>query len=70
MTATPFCILPTVSLQGITIGNGRMGDTTNVLLNKWSDNVGLNIKAQIQEYGKEVEYLNSSDAPTPYQFKK
>ena len=70
MTATPFCILPTVSLQGLKIGSGKMGDITNLLLNKWSKNVGVDIKAQIQEYGKEVEYLNSSSAPTPYQFKK
>jgi hypothetical protein len=33
-------------------------------------NVGVDIKAQIQEYGKEVEHLNSSNAPSPYQFKK
>ena len=69
MTATPFCILPTVSLQGIKIGTGKMGPITTALLNKWSENVGVDIKAQIQEYGKEVAHLNS-DAPTPYQFKR
>jgi branched-chain amino acid aminotransferase len=70
MTGTPFCILPTISLQGLKIGSGRMGAITNLLLNKWSENVGLDIKAQIQEYGKEVEHLSSSSAPSPYQFKK
>jgi len=70
MTGTPFCILPTISLQGLKIGNGKMGTITNLLLSKWSENVGLDIKAQIQEYGKEVEYLSSSSAPSPYQFKK
>ncbi len=69
MTATPFCILPTVSLNGINIGNGKMGDITKSLLKKWSENVGVDIEAQIKEYGKEVEHL-SSDAPTPYQFKR
>jgi len=69
MTATPFCILPTVSLQGIMIGDGKMGNVTNILLDKWSSNVGLDIRAQIQEYGKEVECLNS-DTSTPYQFKR
>jgi branched-chain amino acid aminotransferase len=69
MTATPFCILPTVSLQGIQIGSGKMGETTKALLKKWSNNVGLDIQKQIQEYGKEVECLNS-DAPSPYQFKR
>ena len=69
MTGTPFCILPTVSLQGIKIGDGKMGHITTALLKKWSDNVGIDIKKQIQDYGKEVEKL-SSKAPTPYQFKK
>ena len=69
MTATPFCILPTVSLQGLTIGTGKMGVITTQLLNRWSDNVGVDIRAQIEEYGKEVAHLNS-DAPTPYQFKR
>ena len=69
MTATPFCILPTVSLQGIKIGTGKIGNITTTLLNKWSDNVGLNIQRQIQEYAREVENLNS-DTPSPYQFKR
>lgn len=68
MTGTPFCLLPTISLQGIKIGTGEMGEITNDLLNKWSDNVGINIKKQIQDYGKEVIDLNNS-APSPYQFK-
>ena len=68
MTATPFCILPTVSLNGIEIGNGKMGGITKSLLNQWSKNVGVDIEAQIKEYGKEVAHLNSN-APTPYQFK-
>ena len=69
MTATPFCILPTVSLQGIQIGNGRMGEITSGLLKQWSENVGVDIRHQIEEYGKEVAHLNS-DLPTPYQFKR
>ena len=69
MTGTPFCLLPTVSLQGISIGSGKMGKITESLLNKWSKNVGINIKQQIQNYGKEVNDLNMS-APNPYQFKK
>jgi len=69
MTATPFCLLPTVTLNGIKIGSGEMGKVSRLLLKKWSDNVGLDIESQIREYGKEVANLNS-DAPTPYQFKK
>lgn len=69
MTGTPFCLLPTISLNGNKIGDGKMGKITKALLKKWSENVGLDVEAQIKEYGKEVESLNSKD-PTPYQFKK
>ena len=69
MTGTPFCLLPTISLNGIKIGDGRMGKITKKLLCHWSNNVGLDIENQIREYGKEVAYLNSN-APTPYQFKR
>jgi len=69
MTGTPFCILPTVSLQGIKIGDGKMGNITTTLLKEWSNSVGLDIQNQIQEYGKEVADANS-DAPSPYQFKR
>jgi branched-chain amino acid aminotransferase len=69
MTGTPFCLLPTVSLNGIKIGDGKMGKISKKLLSHWSNNVGINIENQIREYGKEVAHLNS-DAPTPYQFKR
>ena len=69
MTGTPFCLLPTISLNGIKIADGKMGNVSRKLLEQWSNNVGVDIKNQIMEYGKEVDYLNSG-APTPYQFKK
>ena len=69
MTATPFCLLPTVSLNGIKIGDGKMGEISKKLLQQWSKNIGLDIEGQIREYGKEIECL-SSDTPTPYQFKR
>jgi len=69
MTGTPFCMLPTVSLQGVTIGDGKMGKVSKLLLDKWSQNVGLNIREQIENYGSEVACINGN-APTPYQFKK
>jgi branched-chain amino acid aminotransferase len=68
MTGTPFCILPTTSINGIEIGSGKMGKFTNLLLAKWSKNVNLDIKAQIIDYGKEVSSYNKS-SPSPYQFK-
>ena len=68
MTGTPFCLLPTISLNGLAIGNGLMGDISKKLLNQWSSEVGLDIEAQIIEYGQEVAHINNN-APTPYQFK-
>ena len=69
MTGTPFCILPTVSLQGIKIGDGKMGPITSALISQWSKNVGLDIKQQILDYGNEVSQA-LTNAPTPYQFKR
>jgi len=69
MTATPFCLLPTVSLNGIKIGSGKMGKVSKKILSQWSNNVGVDIEGQIREFGKEVAHLNSN-VPTPYQFKK
>ena len=69
MTATPFCLLPTISLNGIKIGEGKMGNISKKILKQWSKNVGIDIENQIREYGKEVAHLNS-DTPTPYQFKR
>ena len=69
LTGTPFCILPTTQLNGLNIGSGIMGKTTKMLLDKWSENVGVDIVEQIKNYGKEVESLQQGSAPTPYQFK-
>ena len=66
ITGTPFCILPTTRLNSLKIGNGKMGVITTMLLNKWSENVGVNIVEQIKNYGKEVDALKQNDSPTPY----
>jgi branched-chain amino acid aminotransferase len=70
LTATPFCILPTTHLNGVPIGSGNMGPITHQLLDRWSQNVGIDIVQQIREYAKEVENWHQSNAPTPYQFRK
>ena len=70
MTGTPFCLLPTFSLQGIEIGQGEIGEVTALLLRQWSNNVGLDIRDQIESYGDEVSSLLNSNSPSPYQFKK
>jgi len=69
LTGTPFCILPTTHLNGLKIGEGKMGEITNCLLARWSENVGLDIRRQICDYAREMKFLNSSKSPSPYQFK-
>ena len=69
LTGTPFCILPTTTLNNVKIGNGKMGKVTTLLLDEWSENVGVNIVKQIKSYGKEVAAFDDSKSPTPYKFK-
>ena len=68
MTGTPFCLLPVTSLNTLSIGSGKMGKTTQSLLDQWSKNVGVDIKKQIVDYSQEVKVQNAN-APSPYQFK-
>jgi branched-chain amino acid aminotransferase len=63
-TATPFCMLPVVSVNGRKIGNGKPGPIYNKLLKGWSENVGVDIKAQIQEWDK-----GKKEGPSAYSFK-
>lgn len=70
LTGTPFCILPTTQINGVDIGNGQMGPMTKLLLEKWSNNVGLDIVQQIRDYAAESLKSDTSGAPTPYQFRK
>ena len=66
MSGTPFCMLPVTSLNGEKIGDGQVGEIFSRLLAKWSDNVGVDIKTQIQRWGANG---GASKSPTPYQFK-
>ena len=67
MTGTPFCMLPVTKLNGLPIGNGKVGPVFNRILNKWSSNTGTSIPDQIKKWNKiDGEYL--TDAPTPYNF--
>jgi branched-chain amino acid aminotransferase len=69
MTATPFCMLPVTSLNTISIGGGAVGPVFGRILEKWGDNVGVDIAAQIKEFAAFVG-AHRANAPTPYQFKK
>tara|TARA_B100001758_G_C18408266_1_gene613719 strand:+ start:64 stop:1035 length:972 start_codon:yes stop_codon:yes gene_type:complete len=67
MTGTPFCIIPTSSLNGLSIGEDVMGPITKSLLDQWSQNVDLDIKKQILDYGAEFKDNNNAQ-PSPYKF--
>lgn len=68
MTGTPFCMLPVTRLNGLDIGNGKVGAVFSRVLNAWSETVGVDIKAQIVTWdaGRNGP---GGDAPTPYRFK-
>jgi branched-chain amino acid aminotransferase len=67
MTATPFCLLPVTRFNSTKIGDGKMGKITQLIHDRWSKNVGLDIFQQIRDYSAECKILNK-DQPTPYQF--
>lgn len=69
MAGTPFCILPVTKLNSAQIGKGIMGEITRLLLDKWSENVGVDIIDQIKKYSKAVKG-KETNAPSPYAFKK
>ena len=68
MSGTPFCMLPVTSINGQQIGNGKMGDLTRKLLEKWGNNVEVDIISQIKEWNK-CSRKKLADAPSPYSFK-
>ncbi len=55
ITGTPFCMLPVTSLNGIQIGDGKPGMIYESLLGMWSDNMGVDIKKQIQDWDNDID---------------
>jgi branched-subunit amino acid aminotransferase/4-amino-4-deoxychorismate lyase len=48
-TSTPYCLMPVTKINGIAIADGKPGPIGRRLLAAWSEVVGLDIAAQIQE---------------------
>jgi branched-chain amino acid aminotransferase len=69
MTGTPFCLLPVTSLNGLPIGDGDVGRISKLLVDTWSENVGVDIPGQIQAWDR-TRTEQTTDAPSPYQFGK
>ncbi len=55
ITGTPFCMLPVTSLNGIQIGDGKVGMIYQSLLEEWGSRVGVDIKKQIQDWDEYAE---------------
>lgn len=63
-TATPFCVMPITSINGVPIGKGKVGDITQEILYLWSRNVGVDIVKQIKKWDKNTK----ETGVTPYAF--
>ena len=70
ITGTPFCMLPVTSLNGLSIGDGKVGAIFSQLINRWSENTEVNVIGQIQKWDAERPISSDEDAPTPYRFSK
>lgn len=67
MTGTPFCILPVTSLDRQKIGTGKVGPMVKKLIQKWSDNVGLDFVKQIKDWNQKFD--TGEITVSPYSFK-
>ena len=67
MTATPFCIVPVTQLNGVDIGDAKLGPITQRLLDQWGGNVGIDIVSQIKKWN-ETDPTGNKKSPSPYQF--
>ena len=68
MTGTPFCMLPVTSLNGLKIGEGKVGNIFNKLINLWGRNTDTDIVNQIKHWNSFD--TNNINTTTPYSFKK
>jgi branched-subunit amino acid aminotransferase/4-amino-4-deoxychorismate lyase len=46
-SSTPYCLMPVTRINGVPIGDGTPGPVFRRLLDAWSEDVGLDIRAQI-----------------------
>jgi branched-chain amino acid aminotransferase len=68
MTGTPFCLLPVTSLDGLPIGLGKPGAIATRILNRWSENAGIDIAQQIKNWNIDTAFHPKT--ATPYSFPK
>ena len=58
------------SLNGLKIGDGKVGNVFSQIIDQWSAKTGVNIITQIKKWDLERPQNSGSDAPTPYRFSK
>lgn len=68
MTGTPFCVLPVLRFNETRVGNGKFGNITKKIINRWGVNVGVDIIKQIKQYERECNKINNDNIISPYQF--
>lgn len=68
MTGTPFCMLPVTRLDGLPIGDGKVGPIYTKILNAWSAAVDVDIPGQIKAWDAAANATRHGEAPTPYRF--
>ena len=49
-TCTPLCLMPCTKINGIKIGNGKVGKMTEFLSNKWEEEVGCEWREQAKKW--------------------
>ena len=67
MSATPFCMLPVTSLDGLKISNGKVGKIFTKILNKWSSESKVKIDKQIKNWDNRNK-TKFTTGVTPYRF--
>jgi len=54
-TATSFCVMPATRFNGYPVGDGQPGPITRQLIRAWSEEVGVDLAAQAEEYARRME---------------
>ena len=69
ITGSPFCMLPVTTLNGLNIGNGKVGNVFTRIISLWSKKMKVDIISQIKKWDNERSIQLDNNSPTPYNFK-
>jgi branched-chain amino acid aminotransferase len=57
-TSTPYCIMPATRINGLPVGDGKVGTITQRLLAEWSELVGMDIAGQAMRQWAESQEMS------------